>query len=216
MKKKSLLFIFLFFGISLSNAYAQDWAAAIKVSTLGGNIDIYRSFGEKFNVHLGYNYFTLIQSLGETDDYKSEGKVDLNSISALGDFFPFESSTFRITAGLMYNLNVVDATLTSAQDIEVGGDVYTPEALGILKATIDFNKIAPYIGLGFGNPTGGDSGFSFVFDVGTMYQGSSLVALEADGLLKPSATEEQENTIEDNLSWFQWYPVISLGLTYKF
>ena len=216
MKKKSLLVFALFFGLTLSTSFAQDWAAAIKVSTMGGNIDVYRSFGEKFNVHVGYNYFALTQSLGETDDYKTEGKIGLSSISALGDFFPFESSTFRITGGVMYNLNVIDATLTAAKEYKVGGDNYSPEELGDLTATIEFNKFSPYLGLGFGNPTSGDSGFGFVFDVGTMYQGTAIVNLQAEGLLKPSATKDQEKTIENNLSWFQWYPVVSLGITYKF
>ncbi|MCK5591624.1 MAG: hypothetical protein KAI72_06690, partial [Candidatus Pacebacteria bacterium] len=92
----------------------------------------------------------------------------------------------------------------------------TSEELGNLKANIKFNKVAPYIGLGFGNPTAGDSGFGFTFDLGTMYQGGAVVDLTADGLLAPTAAEDQERLIEDNLSWFKWFPVISLGLTYKF
>ncbi len=216
MKKKALLVFVLFFGLTISTSFAQDWATAIKVSTMGGNIDVYRSFGEKFNIHVGYNYFALTQSLGETIDYKTEGKIGLSSISALGDFFPFESSTFRITSGIMYNLNIIDATLTPAREYEVGGDKYSPEELGNLMANIEFNKFSPYLGLGFGNPTSGNSGFGFVFDVGTMYQGTAIVDLNAEGLLKPSANEEQAQKIQDNLSWFKWYPVLSLGLTYKF
>ncbi len=216
MKKKLWLVLLLVFGLSLSTSLAQDWAAGIKVSTMGGNIDVYRSFGEKFNVHVGYNYFALTQSLGETEDYKTEGKIGLSSISALGDFFPFESSTFRITGGIMYNLNVIDATLTPTREYTVGGDTYSPEELGNLDASIEFNKFSPYLGLGFGNPTSGDAGFGFVFDVGTMYQGTAVVDLQAEGLLKPSASEDQAQRIQDNLSWFQWYPVVSLGITYKF
>jgi len=216
MNKKSLLFIMLFFALSSSAIVAQDWAVAAKVSTLGGNLELYRSFGNQFNAHVGVNYFGLKQDLEETDDYKAEAEVGLFSLSALGDYFPFQSSSFRITAGLYFNLNEIDAVLTPVESYEVGGDVYTPEDLGTLDANIKFNPIAPYIGLGFGNPAGGDSGFGFSFDIGSMYQGGSIVNLTAEGLLAPSAAEDQEKLIEDNLSWFNWYPVVSLGLSYKF
>jgi hypothetical protein len=214
MKKKSLLFIFLLF--SFYTLSAQDWALALKVSTLGGNAEIYRSFGDQFNVHLGANYFTLEQDLEENADYSATASAGLMSFSALGDYFPFQSSTFRITFGAYFNLNEIDAVLTPVESYEVGGDVYTPEDLGTLDANIKFNPVAPYIGLGFGNPTGGDSGFGFSFDIGSMYQGGSIVDLTAQGLLEPSAAPDQEALIEDNLSWFKWYPVVSLGITYKF
>lgn len=216
MIKKILPFILLLFVFSSITISAQEWATAVKASTLGGNVELYRSFGDQFNAHIGINYFSLNQSLEETDDYKAEAEAGLMSFSVLGDYFPFQSSSFRLTAGLMFNLNEINTVLTPVESYTVGGDVYTPDDLGTLDANIKFNAIAPYIGLGFGNPTGGDSGFGFVFELGTMYQGGSIVALTANGLLEPSASEDQEELIEDNLSWFNWYPVVSLGLSYKF
>lgn len=216
MKKKTLLFAFLFCSIGLSSTYAQEWATSLKISTLGGNVEVYRSFGDQFNAHLGFNYFSLEQEMTGEEDFDATFSVGLMSISALGDYFPFSASSFRITGGLIFNLNKIDATLTPNEEYEVGGDVYTPEDLGNLNASISFNAVAPYLGLGFGNPTGGDSGLGFTFDIGTMYQGGSIVDLTATGLLGPSAEEDQEQQFEDNLAWFKWYPIISLGLTYKF
>ena len=214
MKRKSLLFLLIFLSVGNSMLFAQDWATALKISTFGGNLEVYRSFGDQFNAHIGFNYFGLKQDLEETD-FTAEATVGLMAISALGDYFPFESSSFKITAGLFFNLNEIDAIITPMEQT-VGGDIYTLEDLGTMDANIKFNPIAPYIGLGFGNPTYGTSGFGFVFDIGTMYQGGSIVDLTAEGLLEPTAAEDQEKLIEDNLSWFEWYPVVSLGITYKF
>ncbi len=216
MNKKSLLLIMLFFGLSSTTIFSQEWAIAAKVSTLGGNLELYRSFGDQFNAHVGFNYFGLDQSLDDEDDYVVDATVGLMSISALGDYFPFESSSFRVTAGLYFNLNEIDAIVTPTETYEVGGDIYSIEELGTLDMNIAFNPVAPYIGLGFGNPTAGDSGFGFSFDIGSMYQGGSIVNMTAEGLLEPTAAEDQEKLIEDNLSWFKWYPVVSLGLSYKF
>jgi hypothetical protein len=216
MKRKSLLFIFLFLGIGLANTYAQEWATSLKVSTLGGNVEVYRSFGDQFNAHIGFNYFALDHDITGEEDFDATFSLGLMSISALADYFPFTSSTFRITTGVMVNLNKIDAKLTPTKEYEVGGDVYKPEDLGELDAEISFNPIAPYIGIGFGNATGGEPGLGFAFDIGTMYQGGSGVDLNAVGLIEPSASEDQEQKFEDNLAWFKWYPIVSFGLTYKF
>ncbi len=216
MNRKSLFLVALFFSLSLSSLFAQDWAVALKVSTLGGNIDVYHSIGENFNAHVGYNYFALSQSLDESEYYKSDGTLNLSSISILGDYFPFQSSVFRVTGGVIVNLNTFSASLASASEIKAGGETYNSDNLGTMDATISFNKVAPYLGFGFGNPTVGSSGLRFLFDVGTMYHGGPMVSLETEGLLKPSATRDQEKTMENNISTFKWYPVISFGLSYNF
>lgn len=216
MDRKSLFLVALFFSLSLSSLFAQDWAVALKVSTLGGNIDVYHSIGESFNAHVGYNYFALSQPLDDSEYYRSDGTLNLSSISILGDYFPFLSSTFRVTGGVTINLNTFTASLAPVNEITAGGETYNSDNIGTMDATISFNKVAPYLGFGFGNPTMGDSGLKFLFDIGTMYHGGPMVSLKTEGLLKPSATRDQEETMENNISTFKWYPVISLGLSYNF
>lgn len=218
MKKLLPIFIIAFACTLLPQKnYGQDYAAAIKVNTLGISAEGVRSFGPNFNARLGIAFFSYSADGGggTGDDYKYAGTLDLFSISALADYFPWERG-FRISAGFLINLNKASAEMTPTKTYTVGGDLYTPDKLGIMNADVDFNKVAPYIGIGFGNPTAGDKGLGFTFDIGTIYQGSPNVDLSATGLIAPSASPEQEATIEDNLSWFKWYPVVSFGLTYKF
>lgn len=215
MKTKLLTstFLLLFLASTIS---AQDYAAALKVSTRGIAAEVVRSFGEDFNVRLGYAYLTLnLEGGGGTEDYEYTAESNLNSISAIADYFPFGGS-FRICGGVLFNLNSATTILTPTKTYKIGNDNYTPDKLGTLDAKIDFDPIAPYLGLGFGNPTSGDAGFSVTFDVGAMYHGAAKVDLTAEGLLEPSASQDQEELIENNLDWFKWYPNISLGLNYKF
>ena len=215
MKRKILLFFFLSF-IFLSSSNAQDYATSIKVGTLGINLEAIRSIGQNFNVRVGAAYFTYtLDSGGGTEQYKYTANADLLSVSLLGDYFPF-GQTFRITGGFLFNLNKGNIDLVPTKTTIIGGDEYTPDKLGNLKATVDFNIVAPYIGLGIGNPTSGDAGLGFTFDLGTAYQGQPHIKLNASGLLKPSAAPDQEETLENNLSWFKWYPVLSFGIVYKF
>lgn len=218
MKKLLPIFVIFFAAAILpQKVQSQDFAAALKVNTLGISVEGIRSFGPNFNARLGLAFFSYSADGGggTGDDYKYSGSLDLFSISALADYFPWERG-FRVTAGLLVNLNKGDAEMIPTKTYTVGGDQYTPDKLGVMNAKVDFNKIAPYIGIGFGNPTAGDRGLGFTFDIGTIYQGAPNVDLEATGLISPSASPEQEQTIEDNLSWFKWYPVVSFGLTYKF
>ncbi len=216
MKKilRSSLLIFILFS---SIIYSQDFAAALKVGTTGISAEAVRSFSPKFNARLGFSFFSyrINGGGGDKDDYSYDAKLGLFSISALADYFPFERG-LKLTAGLVINLNKFEADMKPTRSYTVGGDLYTPDLLGTMNADISFNKIAPYIGIGFGNPTAGAKGLGFSFDIGTIYQGSPKAKLSATGLIEPSASPEQQQQLEENLSWFKWYPVLSLGITYKF
>lgn len=214
-QKLTILFLITLIAFS-SNSFAQDYGAGIKIGTRGFRVEGLRSFGPDFNVRLGYALLPISTEGGEsTDDYLYDAKATLSSLSIITDWFPFEN-TFRLSAGFLINLNKGEIDLNPTQSYQVGGDEYTPDKLGNLKAEIDFNRIAPYLGIGFGNPMAGDSGFKFSFAAGTFYHGAPRVKLSADGLISPSASPDQEETLESNLKWFKWYPVLNFGVTYKF
>jgi len=215
--KKVLRFFVLLITLSSSLLYSQDMAVALKLGTLGGGAEVMRSFGPNFNARVGVSFFSFNFSGGggSSDDYSFDAKLGLFTISALADYFPFQRG-LRLTAGLVVNLNKIETDMKPTKSYTVGGDVYTPDLLGNMSADISFNKVAPYIGIGFGNPTAGSKGLGFTFDIGTVFQGAPKAKLSATGLIEPSASPEQQEKLESNLSWFKFYPVVSLGLTYKF
>jgi hypothetical protein len=197
---------------------AQDYAASVKLSTLGVNLEVCRSLGPSFNVHLGGSIFSYTYESGVQagEDYEMSAKLNLSSVALLGDWYPFESTSLHVTGGAVLNLNKPVVTATPTISKMIGGDVYNKENLGTIGIDLSFNKIAPYVGIGIGNPTAGDKGFGFVMDIGAYYQGPPKIAMTANGLLAPSASPEQEAIVETNLNWFTFYPVVSLGLSYKF
>lgn len=217
MKKIYTALLFLFSCLS-GLISAQDYALSVKASTAGIHFEAYRSFGPELNLHLGgaffsYNYKT---TPGEKDDYSLSADLKLSSFTALVDWIPFESSSFRFSGGLCYNNNKPNVVAVPEINKVIGGDVYNKDNLGNMSVDLTFNKINPYLGIGFGNPTSGEPGLGFLFDLGVYYQGAPGVKLHADGLLAPSASPEQEAIVENNLKWFKWYPVLSFGLSYKF
>lgn len=217
MKKSCIAFLVIFLCAS-GITRAQDYAFSVKASTIGFHVEAYRSFGSGLNLHLGGAFFSYKYNTtpGAGDDYSLNADLKLNSYTALVDWLPFESSSFRLTGGISYNNNEPNVMAVPEINKVIGGDVYNKDNLGNMEVKLTFNKVNPYIGIGFGNPTGGESGLGFLFDLGVYYQGAPGVKLHADGLLSPSASPEQEAIVANNLNWFKWYPVLSLGLSYKF
>jgi len=191
--------------------FPQDYAVSAKISSVGISLEGLRKIDDNFIGRAGFSYFSY--SLSETnteEDFNYDADLHLFSISVLADYFPFHNN-LRITGGFFINLNKADIVLNPSRSYQIGGTVYTPALLGNVSGKIKFNAISPYIGLGFGNFMLYDR-FLFSFDIGTIYQGNPKVDLDANGLLEP--TKEEEPKIEDNLSWFKFYPVVSLGITY--
>lgn len=78
-------------------------------------------------------------------------------------------------------------------------------------ATVDWNSLAPYVGMGFGNSSNGGR-WSFAFDLGVMFTGLMDFARSGAAHLQ---VREQFNP-EDPFSEMKYYPVLSLGLAYRF
>ena len=154
------------------------------------------------------------------DDIEYNVDLKLMSLSALLDWHPFEGS-FRISGGVLYNGNEIEVDSKLSGSYQVGDKTYTAQEVGTLKGKIDFNKMAPYLGLGWDTSFGKDKGFGFLFELGAIYQGSPDVNLSADGLLasnqdfQNNLAKEEENMQRD-VDDYKFYPVVSLGLSYRF
>ena len=88
--KTMILLLFLITFISVTGLKAQDYAASVKVSTLGINIEGYRSITPQFNVRLGIADFPYnANNVSSSSTYSANADLKLLSITALADWFPF-------------------------------------------------------------------------------------------------------------------------------
>jgi len=209
---KKVLFALIVFIMPYS-IYGQSIAIKGNVGTMGGGIEGVVGLHEKVNARIGGNLFSYsyLYETGSDDEFDLDASLELESISALLDWHPF-GSAIRITSGVIYNNSAVNVGLLPKQSYSVGGDTYSPEELGNLDAQLSFNRFAPYVALGFGNTFTG-SRFGMNTDIGMIYTGSPNVAMSADGLLEPSA--EQAPILQENLSWAQMSPVVTVSLYYR-
>ena len=222
--KKSLIavicFGFLFFISSMSHAEQGEYGLALKAGTLGVGAEATIGIVENINARIGLNYLSLDYDGSESNvDYAVE--LDLMTISLLFDWHP-AGNGFRLTAGALYNGNEVEAIGEPTNgNFTIDDTPYNTTQVGTLKAEIDFNSFAPYVGIGYGNAVGKTQKWSFVFDLGVMYQGSPDVSFTATGTSAGNATflselENERRQLESEIEDFQFYPVISFGISYKF
>jgi len=213
-----LLLIGLLLGM---NAYAEEerFALSAKAGTLGVGLEGIARINSRLHGRVAANGFEYDFDRTESDiEYDVE--IELLSFSALLDWFPFEN-TFYLTTGVLANQNEFDLTAKLAGSYKVGDTTYTAAQVGTLTGKMDFNEVAPYVGIGWGNPFEADEDWSFLVDIGVMFQGSPNVDLSVDGTLANNAAfladlGREEDNLEDEVEELQFYPVVSIGAAYRF
>jgi hypothetical protein len=201
-------------------AARAEVAVGANIGTLGPGISATVGLSKQFNARFGYNHYSYDESRTESEiDYNAE--LELDTLAAMLDWHPLGGG-FRLSAGLMNNGNQITGTAKLNQNYQIGDTTYTPDQVGRLDADIGFDDIAPYFGIGWGNAISQDGRLSFAIEAGVLLQGEPDVQLShSGGTLTPAEQDElnrnlaeEERDIEDDFD--DYYPVLSIGLAYRF
>ncbi|MCF8236202.1 MAG: hypothetical protein K9G67_14605 [Bacteroidales bacterium] len=196
------------------NTYQPSWAVSVKVNTFGPGLEIVKGLGNRFSARLGGNYFTYnYESLYENINISADGDFKVGALSLLVDWYYAE--ILHLTTGVFYNLSRQSISAMPTEGFQVGSIYVSPEDIGDITINLEPNRFGPYFGLGFGRTISYDRLVSFNMELGVLYQGEPSVELEASGMIAPTANEQNEQVIEDNLSDFYLYPVITMQLSFK-
>jgi hypothetical protein len=189
-----------------------------RVGTLGIGVDVAKSFTSQLSGRLGFNFGSV--GFNRTDsgiDYNSQ--LNLSSVQLFGDYYPINSSSFRITGGLVAQNNRFSVTgkPSGNSTYTIDGTQYAANSVGTLSGEYKYgNSIAPYLGIGIGKPP--SEGLGFNADLGVMFTGSPQVTLNASNpaFNNSTALNNQARQTENDLRGFSVYPVLSIGLSYGF
>ena len=102
--------------------------------------------------------------------------------------------------------------------MDIGDTNYDSTQISNLDVTVDFNDIAPYVGIGFGNAVK-SAGFNFVADLGVIFQGTPKSEISVTGTAANAAAADiakEQADLDDALGSFKVYPVLAVGLSYRF
>jgi hypothetical protein len=214
--------------LSTGPVEAADVAIGAKAGTLGLGAELTVGLGRQWSSRFGVNGFNYSERR-EASDIEYDAEARLRTADALLDFHP-GGRGFRLTAGAVWNGTKVEgSSLPPASGFYNIGGVLVPVALlGTLDAEADFDPFAPYVGIGWGNALGANKKVGFSFDIGAIFQGQANVELTpviAPGspLNTPIAREalqilieREEREMEDDVADYEVYPVVSIGVTYRF
>jgi|SRR6185295_16092670 len=204
-------------------------AIAGKAGTLGGGVELTIGLSRQLNARLGANAYNY-SDRREASDIEYDGEAKLRTGTALLDWHP-GGRGFRLTGGVVYNdTSIEGSSLPPASGIYNIGGVPVPAALvGTLDAKADFDPVVPYAGLGWGNAVAANKRVGFFIDLGVIFQGKADVTLTpiipANSPINttPGAREaldillrREEQDLEDQAADYDLYPVVAIGLSYRF
>lgn len=222
-----------------SNADITGFTVGVqaKVSTLGIGADIAVPVMWRANLRAGFDLFSFDRNFTR-DGIPYTGTLELRSVSAQFDIFPFAGS-FHVSPGvLVYNGNNLsaDANVGPGTRFSLGGTQFvTPPGSSVAgTGRLDFNKAGPMVTVGFGNlvPRRRSKHFTVSTEFGFAYVGQPKVALSLTGTACnangtncrnisndatfQSAVQREQSTLRDDASPFRFHPIVSFGVGYKF
>ncbi len=204
-------------ALSLSGNALADFGVGFKAGTLGLGVEGRYKPLPNIDVRVGANVY-------DYEDTDTRAGVNYDSTLNLETFYAtanlsFPLSPLRLTAGLFSNGNEVNLTSVDSATFDIGGNTYTAADVGTLSSTTSFGSTSPYVGIGYDFELFGKVGLNL--DLGLLWQGEPEVSLLADGLLAgdqafQSALETERQQLEDDISDYKAWPVISLAFVYNF
>jgi hypothetical protein len=215
---------------------SKNFRIGAHVSSLGFGPDLTYQFNPYLKMGISGNYFTLerkrtVKINGRVNGQRvklpvpTTGNLRMFSTGLLMDVHPFGGS-FYVRGGAFYNGNQVNVKAQPKNETIYLNDIpYQFDANGYGAGKVHFNRIAPYLGLGFDWAL---ESAAITLDAGVLFQGkakakvTALEGITAGGLhYMPTAHDifNFEREVEKQVNKhkvLQFYPVISLGVHFKF
>ncbi len=178
---------------------------------------------DQFYLRLEGNYFQLDYD-DEIDGVDYEGKLDFSNVGLLANYMPFAGG-FRVTGGVFGGALEADASGRGAGNVVEVDDIdYVLGATDSLHANVEYSSFSPYLGIGWDFVLGAEQNWIIGLDVGVLYIGEADVEIKGEGELFGSGINQiteaeldaERESLESELSGYEFLPVFKLSLTYRF
>lgn len=192
----------------------------LHASTLGYGAELNFTGSEYLVWRLDYNYYSDYSYTTTKEDIRYDAHLHLKNYGVAADWHPF-GGVFLVSLGIFDNQNDIDAIGVPQQTYRLNGHLYRASDIGTVSGHIEFNSVAPYLGAGW-NTLGSESrGVGVEFGLGVFYQGSPKVHLTANGPISviPAVQRDvlaEQSKLEHDWDSYKYYPVVNLGLVFRF
>jgi hypothetical protein len=208
-------------GAEVVETKSMPFALGAEIGTAGYGPKATFAFSKYFTVTGGYTWLNYDYDSSSADsDYRS--RLKLSNMQAFVNWYPF-ADTFYFSAGAFFSRNkvFVAAKPKSGATFDVGGKTYTADQVGTLSGEADLGKKAePYVGFGWAKRLL-NGGIGFFADFGVLFTSAANARLSATGPIAndpgfQANLRTEERDIDHHLKPLRYYPVVQLGLLYRF
>ena len=206
------------FAVTGTAVADHNFGVGVKAGTLGIGVEGTWRPLPYIDLRVGANQYDYKDS-GLYGGVNYDAEFNLDNYYVTGNL-RFPLSPFRLSGGLYSNGNEFNAVSgDNGAIIFIGGDPYPADAVGTLSAGAAFDSTSPYVGVGFDFTVLGKVGL--ILDFGMLWQGSPQVSMSADGPLAgipmfEASMDAERAELEDQLSDYKAWPVVSLGFVFNF
>lgn len=205
-----------------SVATAVDIGVSIDGGTTGVGFHVSAPVSSSLNARVGFGLLDFNRNISKNSvDYSA--KLKIKNLDILADWFPFDGG-FRLTGGGVLNFNKFHAhAKPKGGTYTFNGNTYSAAQAGEIDGRIDFDRFAPYFGIGWGNAVSKGATWGFTTDIGVMFQGSPNSSLTSNGCSAGTSVcanlasdlEAENKSLRHKIDYRYW-PVVRIGLFYKF
>jgi len=190
------------------------------------------SLNEYFGVQADFTTAGTINRDGVAGQLRYEADLKADQLGVYGNWFPFGGS-FRLSGGLHSRTLEVSAQGRAQNGTITIGDVTIPYDGGdtnLVQARVEWPKVAPYLGIGWGHHARHGQGFGFIADVGVSF-GSPKTELtisqplldklgeiaKMDPRINPDAEiDRQRRAMAKDVETVKVFPHLFVGVSYQF
>lgn len=226
---KQLIAILLSTTLLATSANSADIGVGVKAGTLGAGVDLSVALTQTINARVSLtsvkiddlNETVTVGDAGNTADIDATMNFDFGASSLLFDWYVFDG-TFHLTAGMMKNNGRIGFSGVLQDTVVLGGvTVGSGDIDGSISGSISAGEsYEPYVGIGWGRKADDNPGLSLSIEMGIALLNPKADLNATSSTLTPSqlntALTSAEVDINNDLSLFEAWPVLSLGLNYAF
>lgn len=212
--------------ISSAGAARAEVAVGAGIGTLGYGVHVSKSMTDfiafRFNANFGEMDVPGGELIGDSfAGVKYDIDANFATYGLVADFHPLALSPIGaglvFSGGVYYNNNEFDFTATPTTNVDIGGETFAAGSGSIIGKMSFDTKWAPYLGLGYDGTFQGFVPISFFLTGGVLFQGSPSVSLrETSGAISAGGLTVEAVQMQNEASSFEYYPVLSMGLTISF
>jgi hypothetical protein len=226
--KKLIISSLLSIGVLSTVANAQDpYSVGASVGTTGFEAEYSRMIMPEYKlaVRVTTGGFSYSDTYSDTDvDYDTD--LSQFNLGAILEYHPMGNGFYIGAGAYLQNDDYTLEAKAVGGTYEFNGHEYDVTDLGSVTGEVEnLNSFVPYIGIGYDASLFHDGQWFFTLKAGAWYQGTPKVNLTAHDCNLGSAKacqvlqddlDYEEEQINNDIKDYKWWPVIQIGVSYRF